>query len=542
MANLIDALRSPRCYPHAVTHLHVVETHISWVVLTGRYAYKIKKPVNLGFLDFRTLEARRFYCEEELRLNRRLTSDLYLEVVAITGSIEHPSIGGHDQILEYAVKMRQFDEGGLLDRVQARGGLLAAHVDDLARTLAAFHRSCRRAPSGARLGSPESVLMPMHQNFVQVSQLISAPGDRAPVERLRQWSDSMGGALQKAFAERQKDGYVRECHGDLHLGNVFLENGTVRIFDCIEFDANLRWIDVMSEVAFLVMDLRHRDHPELACRFLNAYLEFTGDYSGLVVLPFYLTYRAMVRAKIALIRSAQPNVRAQEIRAGRTEYGRYIGLAEEFSADRPRWLALTHGYSGSGKSHFSQQLLERCNAVRIRSDTERKRGHGLERDAASRSPVGGGLYTEAAAHRNYERLARLTALILEAGWPVIVDGAFLLRWQRDLLLDIARRLDVPWLILHCQASEAMLRQRLAERARSNADPSEATQAVLEFQIRTGEPLTDDERGGALVIDPHDKQGLVRALDRIDALVRRDTPARPGRERSHYAKAHFVSST
>lgn len=528
MTALIDALRNPRCYPHAVAHLHVVETHISWVVLTGQYAYKIKKPVNLGFLDFRTLEARRFYCEEELRLNRRLTSDLYLELVPITGSIEHPSIGGHDQILEYAVKMRQFDENHLLDRVQHRGGLLPAHVDDLARALASFHKSCQRAPSGARLGSPESVLMPMDQNFAQVSALISAPGDRAPVERLRQWSDSMGNALRRTFAERQRNGYVRECHGDLHLGNAFLENGTVRIFDCIEFDANLRWIDVMSEVAFLVMDLRHRDHPELASRFLNAYLELTGDYSGLVVLPFYLTYRAMVRAKIALIRSAQPDVRVHQIRAARKEYARYISLAEEFSGNRPLWLALTHGYSGSGKSHFSQQLLERCNAIRIRSDVERKRDHGLERGAFSRSPVGGGLYTDAATHRNYERLARLTALVLEAGWPAIVDGAFLLRWQRDLLLDIARRLDVPWLILDCQASEASLRQRLAERGRSGPDPSEATRAVLEFQMRTAEPLAEDERDGALPIESDNEQGLVRALDGINALAGRCTPAKPGR--------------
>ena len=522
MAALIDALHDPRCYPHAVRLIHTVETHISWVVLTGPYAYKIKKPVNLGFLDFGTLQARRFYCEEELRLNRRLAGDLYVEVVPITGTTEHPRIGGNDQIIDYAVKMRQFGQDCLLDRVQARGRLLPGHIDELARVLTTFHEACERTPSEARFGSPESVLVPMRQNFEQLQALISSPADRESLERLRLWSDSTACALWRAFAERRRKGYVRECHGDLHLGNVFLENGTVRIFDCIEFDANLRWIDVMSEVAFMVMDLWHREHPELACRFLNGYLELNGDYSGLTVLPFYLVYRAMVRAKIALIRSAQPGVAVEESHADRIEYLRFISLAEEFSKRRPQWLALMHGYSGSGKSSVSELLLERCNAIRIRSDAERKRDCALGKARSSHSPVGGGRYTPAATRRTYERLGRLAALVLEAGWPVIVDGAFLARWQRDLLLDIARRLKVSWLILHCQAPESLLRRRITERASLKADPSEATHAVLAFQMRTAEPLQADELAGALVIGPDCRQSLTRVLARIDAFSRPGT--------------------
>lgn len=514
-AALIEALRDPRCYPHPVERLHVVETHISWVVLTGPYAYKIKKPVNLGFLDFGTLKARQFYCEEELRLNRRLAADLYLEVVAITGSSECPKLGGREPVLEYAVKMRQFREDDLLDRVQARGELLPGHIDALAQQIAAFHQSCERTPAAATFGSPENILQPARQNFEQALELVADPADRARVKRLREWNESTGLALQAAFGDRQRDGFVRECHGDLHLGNAFLENNAVRIFDCIEFNANLRWIDVMNEIAFLVMDLWHRNHADLARRFLNAYLERTGDYAGLATLPFYLVYRAMVRAKVALIRSAQPDVSRKERQVDLSEFRRFIGLAEGFSARRPLWIVFTHGVSGSGKSFFAQRLLERCDAIRIRSDVERKRDHGLGREAASGSPIGAGLYAEAATRQTYERLAMLTSIILEAGWPVIADATFIERWQRDLFRTEALRRRVPCLILDFRVADATLRKRVAERAARGGDPSEATLAVLEDQIRSDRPLGDDEHAGALAIDARGEpgpDGLLRVLD------------------------------
>lgn len=499
-AALIEALRDPRCYPHPVDRLHVVETHISWIVLTGPYAYKIKKPVNLGFLDFGTLEARRFYCEEELRLNRRLAADLYLEVVAITGSSERPKIGGREPVLEYAVKMRQFREDGLLDRVQARGELLPGHIDALAQQIALFHQSCERTPAGSALGSAENILQPARQNFEQALELLADPADRGCVERLREWNESTGRALQAAFGDRQRDGFVRECHGDLHLGNVFLENEAIRIFDCIEFNANLRWIDVMSEIAFVVMDLWHRNHPDLARRFLNAYLEHSGDYAGLVTLPFYLVYRAMVRAKVALIRSGQPDVSGEEKQLDQSEFRRFVGLADGFSARQPLWIVLTHGVSGAGKSFFAQRLLERCDAIRIRSDVERKRSRGLGREAASGSPVGAGLYAEAATRQTYERLAMLTSIILAAGWPVIADATFGERWQRDLFRTQARRQGVPCLILDFRVPDATLRKRVAERSDRGGDPSEATSAVLEHQLRADRPLEDDERAGVVDID------------------------------------------
>jgi len=516
---LIDALRDPRCYPHPVQHLQLIETHISWVVLTGSYAYKLKKPVNLGFLDFRTLAARRFYCEEELRLNRRLEAGLYLDVVTVNQGLKGPEIGGPGPVVEYAVKMRQFGQEGLLDRVQERGDLLPSHVDALARQIAEFHGTCERVPAGGRFGSPDSITLPARQNFEQIAAL-GPDADHGQIGQLLQelldWTGRCGAALEEMFRTRQKDGFVRECHGDLHLGNAFIENGTIRIFDCIEFSASLRWIDVMSDVAFMMMDLWHRNHPDLARRFLNAYLALTGDYGGLATLSYYLVYRAMVRAKVALIRSNQPGVGQAERALDQAEFRRFLALARQFSVPRQVWVALTHGVSGSGKSHFAQQLLERSDAIRIRSDIERKRLLSLPGDAATDSPLGAGLYSEPATRSTYERLSALVATVLDAGWPVIADAAFIERWQRELAREPARRRRVPLLILDFRATPAALRARILQRAAQGADPSEANLAVLEHQLRTQRPLGDDEGPAAAAIDTEAGGGL----DAVTRVLRR----------------------
>lgn len=498
---LIDALRDPRCYPHPVDAVRVTETHISWILLTGQYAYKLKKPLTLGFLDFSTLPARKHFCEEELRLNRRLDPDLYLEVVAVCRGPERPVIGRHGPVLEYAVKMRQFPEEGLLDRVQERGELLPAHIDALAHRIAAFHDACEHAPAGGALGSPAVIAQTALQNFEQIAPLLPDGADRVQLEALRSWTESNGRALAETLRARQRDGFVRECHGDLHLGNAFIEQGAIRLFDCIEFNPNLRWIDVMSDVAFMVMDLRHRNHPDLARRFLNAYLQHSGDYAGLDTLAYYLVYRALVRAKVTLIRSGQPAVSQAEKAVDRAEYSRFLTLAEGFAV-RPRlWIAITHGPSGSGKSHFAGRVLECCDCIRIRSDVERKRAHGLNLQAASGSPVGVGLYAEAATRSTYAALAAAASTVLDAGSPVIADATFLARWQRDLFRQVARKHGLPLRILDFQAADAVLGDRIRSRASQGGDPSEATLEVLERQLRTAEPLQDEELPGTVAIGP-----------------------------------------
>jgi len=513
---LIAALRDPARYPHAVCRVELLQTHISCVLLAGDYAYKIKKPLDLGFLDFRALEARRHFCEEELRLNRRTAPGLYLDVIAIGGSEAAPVLGGGGAAIEYALRMRRFDQDDLLDRMARRGALLPAHIDALAAGLAAFHARVGRAAPGDAFGSPAHILAPAVQNFEQLLPLASAETDLALLARLRDWTLREHAALEPVFEARQREGWVRECHGDLHLGNIALLEGVPTPFDCIEFNPDFRWIDVMNEVAFMVMDLLDHGSPRLAFRLLNAYLEHTGDYAGLRVLRFYAVYRALVRAKVSCLRARQANLAEREKSALRREHRRHLRLAEHLAAAAKTALLIMHGLSGSGKSALSQVLLEELGAVRLRSDVERKRLFGLAPQARSGSGLVAGLYQLGAGERTYARLAELARSVLAAGYPVVVDAAFLQREQRERFAGLARDTGVRFLIAACNAAPATLRARVAAREREAHDASEAGLEVLAHQFATAEPLAQEEAGQTLSMVT--EQGFV-APD-IAALARR----------------------
>ena len=496
---LIQALHRPACYGHPVRKIELIETHISWVFLTGAYAYKIKKPLNLGFLDFSTLGKRRFFCQEELRLNRRLAPSLYLEVVPITGSSSAPMLGGTGEAIEYAVKMVQFPEAARLDRMLARGELHVEHVDRLAQELAEFHGRVAVAGADQPFGDPEHVLEPVAQNFTQIRARIETQ-DRTPLRRLEIWSAMSFGGLRKIFENRKRHGCVRECHGDAHLANMVWLDSRVTLFDCLEFSDNLRWIDVMSELAFLVMDLDDRGRSDLARRALNTYLEQSGDYAGLAVFRFYQVYRALVRAKVACIRLSQDGLSDVEKNRGREEYRGYAQLAERYTQPPPAALIITHGLSGSGKTWLSQQLLESLGAIRVRSDIERKRLHGLAPSEHSGSGIDSGIYSSDASQRTYAHLAQLATMILRAGHSVIVDAAFLQRAQRDRLRAVAEQEHAVFVILDIQTPENTLHARLLQRQQQKSEASEAGLTVLQHQLTIQEPLSDDERGHALTID------------------------------------------
>jgi aminoglycoside phosphotransferase family enzyme/predicted kinase len=494
--------------------VEAVETHISWVLLAGDHAYKIKKAVNLGFLDFTTLEKRRFYCAEELRLNRRLAPDLYLEVISIVGSTEQPVLGGSGQAIEYAVKMQRFPQSCLLDQVLQRGRLTPETVDATARKLADFHRSTAATGNDSPFGTPERVHQPVMENFAQIRTRLDSSASPGKLDELEEWSEREYRARCGAFAARKAMGFVRECHGDLHLGNIVLLEGEIVPFDCIEFNENLRWIDVISEAAFLTMDLHDRERPDLARRFLNAYLEQTGDYAGLEVLRYYLVYRAMVRAKVACIRAGQDDLASGEQDLLWAGYRRYIELAEGFTRPTAPFIAITHGLSGSGKTTVTQALLEALDIFRVRSDVERKRLYGLKPEARSSAGTGEGIYSPEANVRTYHKLAELARGIVRSGFPVIVDAAFLKRRERAAFHDLARELGVPFAILDFAAPESLLRERVELRRQGARDASEADLAVLESQFCSSEQLDDAESTVSLPVNTEqavDVQALVQRL-------------------------------
>ena len=520
-ARLVAALARPAPFGADCEGVTVLETHISYVLLTGRYAYKLKKAVDFGFLDFTTLSARRFFCEEELRLNRRLAPALYLDVVPITGSIDAPVVGGEGPALEYAVKMREFPQDELASRLLARGELAPADIDMLAAKVAQFHAAIEVAAAGAGFGAPEGILQRARDNCTAILPLLDDPAERAEIDALGAWTEREHIARRGALLRRVEQGFVRECHGDLHLGNIARIDGELTIFDCIEFNPALRWIDVMSEVAFTVMDLEDRGHADLGRRFLDAYLERGGDYGGLAVLHFYLVYRALVRAKIARLRAAQ--LAPGEARsAAIAEYRGYVRLARDYAAASRPAIVIAHGLSGSGKTTLSQALLETLGAVRIRSDVERKRLHGLDARERNRRGIDRGLYRATATDATYQRLAKLTREIVAAGFVAIVDAAFLKRAQRELFRDLAGELRVAFVIVDFAASEATLRERVARRTAAGADASDADLAILGYQLHTQEPLAPEEESSVVRYDAEAPLDNARAPDAWRAVRERIT--------------------
>jgi len=499
-AALVRGMSQPAAYPQPTNAIAHLETHISHVFLAGELAYKIKKPLELGFLDFSTLEKRRYFCEEELRINRRLAPDLYLAVVPITGSEQAPRVEGDGPAIEYAVKMRRFAQDDLLERVLERGALSPALIDELAAQVARFHAEVARAPAGGRFGSAQSIVGAALQNFDQLAPLLTTQADSAALEGLRRWTAAQSERLAAIFDGRQRAGFVRECHGDLHLGNIVLVDGAVRIFDAIEFNPELRWIDLINEIAFLAMDLATRRRNDLAWRYVNRYLEHTGDYDGVRLLRYYLVYRAIVRAKVAAIRATQPDSDARERQALEDKYRRHLALAEHFAQQARPALVIHHGLSGSGKTSCSEAVLEALGAIRIRSDVERKRMHGLTAAQRTGAAVGEGLYDAQATLGTYERLAELARACLAGGFPTLVDAAFLQRAQREAFRALARSLAVPFRIACFTAPVEVLRARVAARQRQGGDASDAGLAVLERQLRSIEPLTPEELASSVCFD------------------------------------------
>lgn len=470
------------------------ETHISWVLLCGDHAWKIKKPLDLGFLDFSTVERRHHFCEQELLLNRRFAPELYLAVVPVTEGEDGPQIGGDGPVIDHAVQMRRFDEAQLLDNIAARGGLDNHLLRALARELARLHEAlptCHPPPEGEEPGTPGALRAAVEENFRQVRAYPLTEADLRRLDAVEAWSRRRFDTLAPLLRQRVLDGRVIDGHGDAHLGNIALVDGEVRLFDCIEFNPGFRIMDSIAEAAFLTMDLEARGYSGESRRLLTDYLEYRGDYAGLAVLDLYRSYYAMVRAKVNLLRETPDHPALAGSDAFRA-FRRYLALAHHYCREGEPFFAITHGVSGTGKSTIAGHLVAASGAVRIRSDVERKRLFGLAPEERSRPEDGAALYSREMSRRTFDRLAALAGSIVTAGFPVIVDATFLHRAVRDQFRALAAGLGVPFVIIDCIAGADLLRERLLERERQGRDASEAGVAVMEKQLETDQPLAGEE--------------------------------------------------
>jgi uncharacterized protein len=479
----------------------VFETHISWVLVAGKFAYKFKKAVHFDFLDFSTLEARRFYCDEELRLNRRLAPDLYLGVTCITGSAANPSIDRSGAPIEYAVRMRAFPQQALWNHRIDTHSIAITEIVALAAMIARFHQTTASAAPDSAWGAPAMLKATADETLATIAALLCGEKEQAQVREITAWVTAQQRKLRDTFARRKSDGMIRECHGDLHSANILTIDGQVQVFDCIEFNDSLRWIDVMNDIAFVCMDLEFQQRPELAARFLNQYLQHTGDYDGLVVLRYYEVQRALVRCKVTLLRARQLQCDGKDGSSQHEQALGYLALAVARSKSMPVAIMITHGFSGSGKSTFASCVAELLGAIQLRSDVERKRLHGLAATArVVQSGTRTGLYDARATQVTYEHLLNATRRIIESGFSVIVDAAFLRSTQRAPFVALADTLGVPFFLFDIRASESAMKQRIALRTQLDLDASDAGLEVLAHQLRQNDSLSENESAHAIIVD------------------------------------------
>ncbi|MGZ5781443.1 MAG: bifunctional aminoglycoside phosphotransferase/ATP-binding protein, partial [Burkholderiaceae bacterium] len=395
--------------------------------------------------------------------------------------------------IEYAVKMRAFPQQALWSERIKLKCLSVTEIDALATKIGNFHRNTTTASKHSTWGSAETIRKTASDNLALIALLSVSVDERAQISKLEIWQVVQHQKLTVIFELRKENGMIKECHGDLHSGNIITLNDQIEVFDCIEFNESLRWIDVMNDIAFICIDLHIQDKPNLAARFLNQYLELTGDYDGLDVLHYYQIERALVRCKVSLMRARQLRSATQDAAFFEKQATRYLTFSVESIKKKPAAIIITHGFSGSGKSTFSKRLVELVGAIQIRSDVERKRMHGLSVTSREGAAPDAALYATAATQLTYDRLLLLARHIVESGMSVIVDAAFLKGEQRKRFENLARDLRVPFFIFDVYASEATMGKRIAFRSQLNQDPSDAGVDVLAAQLQDHDPLSEDEK-------------------------------------------------
>lgn len=475
----------PAFYPHRPRGVELIETHISWVFLAGEYVYKVKKPVNLGFLDFRTLARRRHFCREEVRLNQRLAPHAYLDVVTVRGGRRAYRLGGTGRTVEVAVWMRRLPADRMLDQLVKAGGADHHLLEDIGRTIAEFHAAAARSPAIARFGRLDVIRRNMEENLAQTA--------RFPPEVLTGATRTTVGTFlrqtlrgqRRRFVERVRAGRIRDCHGDLQAQHVCCTD-PIQVFDCIEFNHRFRYGDTAAEIAFLAMDLDVSGRRDLALDFVNAYLDVSGDFGAVPLLDFYRAYRAWIRGKVYALQAVDPSRTDHAALVARARG--YFDLAASYARPRgaPSLIVMT-GLSASGKSTVARQIAHAAAAIVVRTDAVRKQLAGVPWHQHHRGAVGEGLYTAPMTERTYATCLRLADDLLGAGWSVVLDGVFGRRAEREKARALARDKGVAFRIVWCQAPEAVLRERLRARQTAGRDLSDAREDVLDLQLRHYEP-------------------------------------------------------
>ena len=491
---LIQEMSKPDFYSHSIQgSIQVLQTHISYIFLTGDYAYKLKKPVNMGFLDFSSLEKRQYYCQQELALNRPIAPEIYLDVLPITQHQETLEMNGKGEIIDYVVKMRQFPQTTLFSEMEKAGKLTESLLAQLGKRVAKFHQETKRNDYISAFGKPEKIQSAIENNYRHTEKYVGSVQNQKQFLETKAFTDRFFQDNNSLLKKRVNHHFIRECHGDLHLKNICYWRDKIQLFDRIEFNEPFRFVDVMYDVAFTMMDLEFRDCQELATVFLNNYLEQTGDWEGVQLLPLYLTRQAYVRGKVNSLMLDDPNIAAEDKQEARKQAKQYYHLAWQYTQPKEGQLWMMSGLSGSGKTTVARDIAKQQRAIHLRSDAVRKHLAGIDPEAVGN----GDIYRSEMTEKTYERLLEIGSLLASNGWNVILDAKYDRQYLREAVITEAKDHHLPLRIVYCTAPMDILLDRVAKR---QGDISDATPSLLAQQQANAEPFTETEQAYVTTIE------------------------------------------
>ena len=492
--SILKSLLKPDAYPGLVTGVELIQTHVSYIFLTDQHAYKIKKPVDFGFLNFSTIDRRRFYCNEEVRLNRRLCPDIYEGVVELRESPQGAAFHGSGTILDYAVKMKRLPAERMLDRLVATGEITAVTMREISRTIAEFHRTALTSPTIAEHGRLERIMYNWQENFDQTVPFEDMTLPAHERESIRLWVTTFAAEHGSIFQQRVDDGFIRECDGDIHLENICLDNGSIHIFDCIEFNDRFRCCDTAADIAFLLMDLDFHGRHDLSDDVIDEYVSTSGDAGAVALIDFYKIYRAFVRGKVESFRLNDSGINQDEQALAKKRASTYFRLVRGYIERRrlKPTLFITCGLMGTGKSTLTAQLAFELGITSCNSDVIRKQLAELTAGQQARDAFNEGLYNRQAHEATYAELLHRAEQQLTAGRSVIIDACFTQREQRSTFAALATRHEIPLRILYVTCSDADNKHRLLDRSASGTSISDGRLELLADQMKEFEPPEESE--------------------------------------------------
>ncbi len=454
-------------FSFAISQFKVVQTHISYVFITNDIVYKIKKPINLGFLDFSTLEKRKYFCEKEVELNRRLSPEIYLGVVPVTKEREIFKFEGQGEVVEYAVKMKRLPENGMMNFLLQEGKLTEKHVDLIINTLVPFYQKAQTGEKVNIYGSKEVIFYNINENFEQTKEFVGLALTEEKYKYLIDFNFRFIKEKEKLFKERIDKGFIREGHGDLYSANICFEDlKKVYIFDCIEFNERFRCGDVCSDISFLAMDLDYHRFRNLSQYFIKNYVKKSKDFKIFELLDFYKSYRAYVRGKIGCFTYVSPQIPEEERKKALESAQKYFDLAYFYAGGIPK-VIIFFGLSGTGKTFLSQKLLKKIPAVYLASDVIRKRLLNLDPYKHYYAPFEKGIYAPNITKETYKKLIELASEELSYGRDVILDATFIEKKLRHLLINSLKDVRAKFYWIWCKAEDEVIKERILKRKKEN---------------------------------------------------------------------------